>query len=213
MKMRKTVLAYLLTIALIALMLPIAPLKAFANEKNHITSEEISSMILALYDKHGIEGEIISYNESVQYTRDEVELELVILESNLIHQKNNSTSLLMIDTHSDPRMRVMEMTTNIKVGRTVTNVTGAADLEISCTVKTNLGSVSIMSITNISSRQLGGTVNFISWTQNSGTWSSTDGNKTATVTVRGTLRTEATILGQKVGTTSDHTINVGIRAT
>lgn len=178
-------------------------------QEHYVDKEVIAERIEKLCEENGVDFQLISYDDSKRYTTEEVNSTLASFESalkntNRVHYTNVGTGI---------SARVMETEkTYTSYGYASNGVSGGATLEITCTAKINLGSISFMGISNISTRQYGSATNFVSWTQTDSSYEYLEGGRKAQVEATGTLVTEMNILGVNHRETADHVIGMIIAA-
>ena len=180
-----------------------------AAQEQYVAKEVIAEKIESICEEYGVGFQLVSYDDSKRYTSEEVNSVLANLENSL----RNTSRVHYTYLESGISPRVMETNkTYTSYGYASNGVNGGASLEISCDAKINVGSISFMSISNISTRQYGSATNFVSWTQIGSSYEYLEGGRKARVEATGTLVTEMNILGVNHRETADHVIGMIIAA-
>ena len=179
-------------------------------QEQYVPMEVIVERLGNICEAYDVAMEVISCDDSVQYTIEEVEEELTRFEEGL---KQYEKVHYVYGNTSTNNARVMELEKNYtSYGYADNGITGGAQIEITCVAKINLGAVEFMSIKNIETRQYGIATNFVDWTQIDSGYSYLEGGRYAEVFATGTLVTELDILGIKNRQTFDHIIVMTINA-
>ena len=87
-------------------------------------------------------------------------------------------------------------------------VSGNATIEISCTGTIYDGTITFVSVSNISTRRYGTAIGFISWTQTNSDYTISEDKKLANVNATGTLVTRWNVLGVEYSAAYDHMIGM-----
>lgn len=168
----------------------------------------------SLYQKYDLEFEYMGSKGNEKYTKQEVEEELAILEETLksIEKVTYSEEIEITDTNRNISPRFIYERTYNRAVLLMNPPVGGATIEISCKAKINDSTISFVDVYDIKTRQYGLSGNFVSWDQNSSSYSYSDGKKKAAVTASGTLVIEGTVLNQVFRITRDHDIVLNIVA-
>ena len=180
-------------------------------QEQYVSKEVVLERVESLCEEYDVTIEFVSYNDSLMYTIEEVDKELERLEEDL--KQYQKYHYIYVNDPVNINSRVMELDkTYTSYVYADNGLSGGAQIEISCDAKINLGSISFISVKNISTRQYGIATNFVSWTQNDSYYSYLEGGRLAEVVAEGTLVTEMELLGQRTRYTYDHVIGMIINA-
>lgn len=172
--------------------------------------EQIIQEIVQIYEKYGVTYDLVEYDDTVKFTREELDLELEKLDeafANYEYYYNAGEAKVGYSS-----LRLMYTKTYTTYANLSNGLLGNATIELKCNGTIYDGTLTFTSISNISTRQYGSSFNFVSWTQTDSGYSYMDNNKKADVWAEGTLVTEVNIVGQVFRTTLDHGIGMIIQA-
>lgn len=198
-------------ISFILILTLVMSLGASVNAKTkYVPAKQVVKEIAQIYENYGIDYSLESMDNSVQLTRIEVDNELLKLEEALkSYVYFFDAGIADVSTNNSRFAYTKTYTTYANLSN---GVLGNATIELSCSGTINDSTISFISISNISTRQYGSALNFVSWTQTDSGYTKFDNNRKADVWAEGTLVTEANIAGQVFRQTQDYGIGMVIQA-
>lgn len=181
-----------------------------------VSSGEIVEALRNVYEKYDGSFILHSVNNDIHYTKAELMEEICKLETSLKATKSELVVEPIIEGSGNGFDIVpqgfhytREYTSYINASN---GVSGNATIEISCTGTIYDGTITFVSVSNISTRRYGTATGFISWAQTSSDYTISEDKKFANVNATGTLVTRLNVLGVEYSAAYDHVIGMLIHA-
>lgn len=201
---------HLLTLGLCVVMLLQCFVPVNAQEL-YVAPQTISQELAAICEKYDVTYELISYDSSVKYTRQEVDQTLMDFEESLKSIVRVQEAVIEADTIQP---RVMEVTKDYVHYFYLRNtITTGTQVEVKVNATTNAGSISFMRVNSITSRPYGTSNNLVSYKQTNTTYTFVNGARQCEVEVTAEVTTQMSILGSVTQYTYDHVMGLTLNAT
>jgi len=185
-------------------------------KSDFVSSDEIVEALRNVYEKYGRNFVLYSVSDNIRYTKTELQKEISKLDARLKEAKSEVFIEPIIEANDNDFDIVPQGFHYTRKYTSYVNasngITGNAVIEISCTGTIYDGTITFVSVSNISTRRYGSATGFVSWTQNSSDYTISEDKKFANVTATGTLVTRLNILGVEHSASFDHVIGMVIHA-